>query len=460
MHARLRLETFRIGYRNGCQRSGVLWYRLRMSGLDVQEIEPFVPDLASWVALAQLVEEMRLGAVVPFLGAGVSQAVGFPGWDKAVLQLGRVSDPGLKALPGDPLFLADRFRQAIKDETKYLQFYDSVFACDTAKMDRIRASSLWQALAGLPCNSWITLNYDSALEFAMEELAQRHPVSIDWADRAGLNRFLLGDARTGTVYCLHLHGLVPVDGISGGGNRSFVFTEQEYQQRYLRSDEDRSKLFVVLTSNVVLFIGSSLTDLDLMGVLREVKAKLGYRGHRHYAILAEPTDKEEPAGAKRDRLRLKYGVECIYFSNQDGRFAGLPALVRFLRKACGEAGHLPLPDRLLKKIDDDPHKGRWGMSPIRDQFQVSLDSHTVEGDWLTLDIMVHGPGKRARFHLHPTYPKHVVEQRFSAEKSILSLRGWGAFTIGVEVVDQHDQIVPLELDLANLEELPWNFKNQ
>jgi SIR2-like domain len=432
-----------------------------MSVLDIREIESFVSDLSSWVALAQLIEDMRVGSVVPFLGAGVSQAVGFPGWDKAVLQLGKMSDPSLSALPGDPLFLADRFRQALPNEAKYMQFYDGVFSCDTEKQDRIRNSTLWKALANLPCNSWITLNYDSALEFALEDLAQRHPISIDWTDRTNLNRFLLGEARTGSVHCLHLHGLVPVDGmVDNVGNRSFVFTEQEYQQRYLRSDEDRSKLFIVLTSNVMLFIGSSLTDLDLMGVLREVKAKLGYRGHRHYAILAEPPAGDEPADRKRDRLRLKYGVECIYFRNDDGRFAGLPALLRFLREAFDKPGRLPLPDFLLNAIQDDPHKGRWGMSPMRDRFQASIEPHKFDGGVLNLEVIVRGPGKTARFHLHPTFPKHVVEQPFRAGKNVLSLQGWGAFTLGIEVLDEQGKEVPLELDLANYDELPWDFRQR
>ncbi|HMY16567.1 MAG TPA: SIR2 family protein [Polyangium sp.] len=431
-----------------------------MKALDIQEIDPFLADLPSWVALAQLIEDMRLGTVVPFLGAGVSQAVGFPGWDNAVLQLGRVTDPDLKTLPGDPLFLADRFRQAIHDEKKYLQFYDNVFSCDDAKQERIRKSALWQALAALPCLSWITLNYDSALEFALAELAGRHPISIDWTDRPNLNRFLLGEARTGTVHCLHLHGVVPVDGNNDGGHRSFVFTEQEYQQRYLRSDEDRSKLFVVLTSKVMLFVGSSLTDLDLMGVLREVKAKLGYRGHRHYAILAEPTANDEPADRKRDRLRLKYGVECIYFRNDDGRFAGLPALLRFLRQAFDQGGRLPLPERLSKTIIDDPHKGRWGMSPVRERFQASVEVQKFDGMLLTMDVIVRGPGKVARFHLHPTFPNEVVTQPFVAGKAGVNLQGWGAFTIGIEVIDQEGNQVVLEVDLADYDELPWDFRQR
>lgn len=432
-----------------------------MTVLDNREIEPFVADVSSWVALAQLIEDMRAKCVVPFLGAGVSQAVGFPGWDKAVLQLGRVTDPSLAALPGDPLFLADRFRQAIVDDAKYFQFYSGVFSCDEEKQKRIRSSDLWRALAALPCASWITLNYDSALEFALQEFEQRHPISIDWTDRVSLNRFLLGEARTGTVHCLHLHGLVPVDGfVDDTVKQSFVFTEQEYQQRYLRSDEDRSKLFIVLTSNVMLFIGSSLTDLDLMGVLREVKAKLGYRGHRHYAILAEPAAGDEPADRKRDRLRLKYGVECVYFRNDDGRFAGLPALLRFLRKACDEPGQLPLPDKLSSTIQDDPHKGRFGMSPSRNRFQASIQPHKFDGQRLSLDVVVRGPGKTARFYLHPTFPKEVVEQPFVGGKNVLSIEGWGAFTIGIEIIDTSGETTVLEVDLANYDELPWDFRQR
>lgn len=429
---------------------------------DIRSIESALVDLPSWVALARLLEDLSQGIVVPFLGAGVSQPLGFPGWRDAVLNLGRVTDAQLGELPGDPLSLADRFRQAIPETERYHRFFQDQFGCTDDIRARLKSSELWKALAQLPCSSWITLNYDCALELALQELAGRRAVPIDWVDRPTVNQFLLGPGNRESVRCVHLHGLVPLEPATHRPGGSFVLTEQEYQQRYLRSDEDRSKLFVVFTSQVMLFIGCSLTDLDLMGVLREVKAKLGYLGHRHYALLAEPKTEREQEERNREKLRLKYGVEPIFFRNDDGRFSNLPVLLRFLTTAEQPAA-LPLPAEVQARIENDPHKGRWGMSPRRGGFALSLNFERGELDtstWCKLHFIVTGPGVRCRVHLHPSFLGGSFEVPFKNGQAIWVLKAWGAFAIGVEVWGEMDTPTWLELDLAECEELPWDFRQK
>lgn len=406
---------------------------------------------------------------MPFLGAGVSQAIGFPGWREAVLRLGRVanqkkldllSEQQKEQLACDALSLADRFRQAIPDPREYRQFFQKEFQCTQGIQQRIEASELWKALVKLPCDAWITLNYDCALEFALAKLANRRAVSVDWADRHSVNPFLLGDEGADPVRCIHLHGVVPLKpGHAASGD--FVLTEQEYQQRYLRSDEDRSKLFVVFTARVMLFIGCSLTDLDLMGVLREVKAKLGYRGYRHYALLAYPETDSERDERDRQKLRVKYGVEPIFYQNGNRDFKGLPVLLNFLRKAVdAQPVALPLPKAMAARVQkDDPQKGRRGMTAVRGSHRLTLLDFHPEDEWCRLVLMVSGPGATARFHLHDTFPGQPFDVPIEKGAAELRCTAWGVFTVGVEVLDGSGNVLAwLELDLAECDQLPYSFR--
>lgn len=415
------------------------------------DVEPWVRGLRSWTALAQLVEEIRNGNVVPFLGAGVSCSIGFKDWKGLVLALGEAKGDKLGHLDQDPVFLADRFRQRLSDQ-EYADFLRSTFACDAAVRKSIQNSSLLQALAVLPFNTWVTLNYDCAMEYALAE-AGRNALSVDWADRGSLSPVLLAQPRADSPpVCVHLHGLVPGAGIDAAtfpGN--IVLTEQDYQHRYLRSDEDRSKLFVLLTSRTVLFIGCSLTDVDLMGVLREVKAKLGYRQPRHFAFLPAPAEDAEME-SQRQRLAVKYGVEAIFFDPKD-RFAGLPELLRYLKSPDD-----PMQVSWAGSVKDDPQKGRWGLSPLRGPFRLSAKGKSGSGrNWFRIEVVVDGPGERAVFHLHPTFPNQRVEVPFKAQTAVLPLAGWGAFTVGAEVI-AGSRTIPLELDLADCEDLPQEFR--
>jgi len=54
---------------------------------------------------------------------------------------------------------------------------------------------------------------------------------------------------------------------------------------------------------------------------------------------------------------------------------------------------------------------------------------------------------RVRFHLHPTFVPNVQDVQSRDNKTILKLRAWGAFTVGIEVFDE--PYTQLELDLAD-----------
>jgi hypothetical protein len=123
-----------------------------------------------------------------------------------------------------------------------------------------------------------------------------------------------------------------------------------------------------------------------------------------------------------------------------------------------------------KVIDEsDPQKGRWGglaeldgrrlMAKFTDTksswtFQVDLIVESTDGSELLGPVV---------FHLHHTFSSGAIHIRRVQEKRrcvLYDVRAWGAFTIGAQVRDEHGRWIGLELNLADLSELPRKFRGR
>lgn len=110
---------------------------------------------------------------------------------------------------------------------------------------------------------------------------------------------------------------------------------------------------------------------------------------------------------------------------------------------------------------DDPQKGRWGGSPMRNRRVLSAHV-TNDGDWFQVTLTVTGlPGSSelgdVSFHLHPTFDSDVETVPAVDGKAELTLHAWGAFTVGA-VTDGGS--TTLELDLSTLPDAPQAFRER
>jgi hypothetical protein len=117
---------------------------------------------------------------------------------------------------------------------------------------------------------------------------------------------------------------------------------------------------------------------------------------------------------------------------------------------------------------DDLQKDRWGgradvsgrrVSAVIDSVErnVFYFSATVES---TDGTKLEGP---VVFHLHDSYPRSVVRLKRVYDSRYVTLSEWsatGVFAIGVQVRDGFGRWMSLELDLANLPNLPPRFKSR
>jgi len=111
---------------------------------------------------------------------------------------------------------------------------------------------------------------------------------------------------------------------------------------------------------------------------------------------------------------------------------------------------------------DDPQKKQWGGRMTANGRLIGAKvTETKDEDWYKIELEVVTTTKEPLkgpvvFHLHPTFTPAILSRNADGKKAVLSLHGYGAFTVGVEADEGRTR---LELDLAKLRAAPKRFRN-
>jgi len=106
----------------------------------------------------------------------------------------------------------------------------------------------------------------------------------------------------------------------------------------------------------------------------------------------------------------------------------------------------------------DPNRHRFGGKSERDGFALTAKVTEISKDLFEVRLKVTGPlTGDVEFHLHPTFTPMVRRVPSESGRADLHVEAWGAFTVGVVVLDPYTQ---LELDLADLTTAPPPFRER
>jgi hypothetical protein len=309
--------------------------------------EPVLSDSETEANKEHRAELLRLIAskeAIAFVGAGLSQRVGYPGWRELVAQLAElagsfglfVPPPGLS--PGK----APQFVHAIKehivrttgDLRPYWNFLGREFGHRSPGCSRIHHD-----LIQLPFKGFITSNYDPCLENACSAAIPGQtpiPVTIDPARAYLISQFLVSlDAKEAPHRIAHLHGYYQ-------GPSSIVLAADDYQEAYgLRGQATddplctsslwplhRRLVWALLATRRLVFFGFGLEDADFRVMLESVASDLwNWRQSIHYVLIGIGPDHPEEIKAWGEDLWRKYGVRVVFYEDLDGSHAGLDQFV-------------------------------------------------------------------------------------------------------------------------------------
>ena len=238
----------------------------------------------------RLKEVYARGAVVPFVGAGLSVSSGYPGWTAFLKQ--HICETAIDPSEFDQILRSGQYEEAAQRLADALgpAFNEAVENAFGRSRD---ISGCVQQLPHVFNSCVITTNFDDVTKRCYEAAGTPFSEELSGEHSRELPRKLAEGKRI----LLKLHG-------TSTSPRGRILTAAEYQKHY-GDGEELQRAIEAICSKTLLFVGCSLTvDRTLTAMKAFVQAKGHDNIARHYAFLPMPGSDTERI-ARRDAL-----IEC------------------------------------------------------------------------------------------------------------------------------------------------------
>jgi hypothetical protein len=247
--------------------------------------------------------------VTPFVGAGMSVPLKYPGWGDFLITLSR--DFGVETTVASQI-TSGQFEEAAQTCLQASgpgPFQDAIST--TFGPSRLKGKPIEAAVRRVPeftRGPIVTTNFDRVLEAVFERAGKRFEERV-WGARAGV---AVDGFFQNKRYLLKLHGDV-ID------TTDRILTRAEYEQSYglpgKRYQDSAPPLHgmirFIMTNRPLLFLGCSLNADRITGFLKD--AYLQYGQLLHYAVVEAPATPDEH---ERRRNELwQYGIRPVWFPN-------------------------------------------------------------------------------------------------------------------------------------------------
>jgi NAD-dependent SIR2 family protein deacetylase len=291
------------------------------------------------------------GAVVPFIGAGISVESGFPSWKGHLIQQGRTC--GLNAVHVKKLLDNGEYEAVIEEiefnghKDAFIQEIKDVFS----RIGRITQTTL--RLTELFTDTIITTNYDHIIEQAFDTGAENNIQLLDSSnilDKPSINK----------ITVIKLHGDIKQPS-------RCIISKPQYNEAYGGETLDISKpipkcLSYYYRTSSLLFLGSSLNRDRTMEVFQAVKDTLGDIDRPpHFSLESMPD--EEAELISRNAYLLSFGITPIWFPN--GSYDYIEQILRLARNEMRYRGSVPGLKRTIEEpiqtvtSNPIPTVGKW-----------------------------------------------------------------------------------------------------
>ena len=274
----------------------------------------------------QLVRCLEAGDVVPFIGAGLSVAGGFPTWETHLRSQGRTA--GLDPAQVNSRLSTGQYEAVIAEiEGKrgcdvYIQEIRDVFG----RTGTITDATL--IVTELFTDTVITTNYDRLIEQAFDTGAKNVYQLMTGKD-------LLRSPEPDRVSIIKLHGdiNIPAD---------CILSANQYNAAYGHGAIDLSRpipklLEYYYKNSSLLFLGCSLNNDRTVQVFRAIKQRLPDIPIQHFAIEAAPATEHDLVA--RNAYLAGLGITGIWF--EKGRYEYVENMLRLMRSELRYRGKFP-----------------------------------------------------------------------------------------------------------------------
>lgn len=226
-------------------------------------------------------EAIRHNSLILFIGSGYSRNINLPTWNdlakKMIDELSKV-DKSLDELKTEaskhgmmPIkILATLFEKGHDTDCKTI--LHDIINIDLSNQDLTNQQQIWRISEKV-----ITTNYDKALESALDE-DMREKVEV----------LLTGERHTGISFPVQLSYLYKIHGTIDHPETCVLFPA-DYDQLYKYNHAFLTELKRLSANSVILFIGYSLSDVEINQILGNVHT-LFHIGTRHFIVTPDVKD--------------------------------------------------------------------------------------------------------------------------------------------------------------------------
>jgi hypothetical protein len=266
----------------------------------------------------ELINAIVGGQCVLFAGAGVSRAKVktngktieqyLPDWDGLlILLVERAVQNGLTTptegsklrtavKAGKYLFVAETARRLLGAR----EFDDALE--DVFRRAELRPTNRHELISRIPFNCVVTTNYDKLLEATYAQKGYIPP-TYTFSDSADV----IAALSHGRFFVLKAHGDID-------RKESLVLSEKDYRDVVYRQPGYRAALNTIFITKTILFVGTSLNDVDIRLVLESVSESFSGKGPRHYAIVPS----QSMSDAELQHWREFFGIHLLLYRATKG----------------------------------------------------------------------------------------------------------------------------------------------
>lgn len=285
-----------------------------------EEAQRYLKDTGQGGVFLSLVEAMASGRVVPFVGAGLSKACGYPMWGEALEKLCKKLQP-MTGVPDIAHLLAQydylKAAQVLHDHSaeQVRQFVKTEF-----RQGNWGLQGAVLLIPKLTHGCVITTNFDTVIEDAFSQQGQ-HLDGYMYGMQTH-NNFVQSLVK-GKHCILKLHG-------DAGQEKSYVFTEQQYIQAYGEPLSFQHQLpralRQIFISHSLVFVGCSLEQDKTLELFKDVVDEAAFEIPEHFALLNTPGSQEEKAQKEQRLLKLK--IQPLWYDAPEHDHAMLERILR------------------------------------------------------------------------------------------------------------------------------------
>lgn len=247
--------------------------------------------------------------LILFIGAGVPASLEIPDWNDLISLLAKDLDydPDIFKLYGDFLSLAEYYRIEKENITELIEYMNQNWRVDD---EVIKSSEIYKCILKMNCSIIYTTNYENSLERAFE--IEGKPF------RKIVNLESLVELTSNETQIIKFHGDL-------SETESIVLTESNYFERLNFESELDIKLRSDILGKSILFIGYSLSDINIRLLLYKLDSlwRKTNKNNRPKSYIFMP--KYNPI---QEKIFHSRGIEPIFGTEIDKKLS----LEKFLRE--------------------------------------------------------------------------------------------------------------------------------